>query len=38
MGREPAPDDISRALEIYIRSMLIVGAVLGFVGFGLAIE
>ena len=38
MGREPAADDISRALEIYIRSMLIVAAVLGFVGFGLAIE
>jgi adenosylcobinamide-phosphate synthase len=38
MGRDPAADDISRALEIYIRAMLIVAAMLVFVGFGLAIE
>jgi adenosylcobinamide-phosphate synthase len=38
MGRDPAPDDISRALEIYIRAMLVVAAVLVFLGFGLAIE
>ena len=38
MGRDPASDDISRALEIYIRAMLIVAAVLAFLGVGLAIE
>jgi adenosylcobinamide-phosphate synthase len=38
MGSEPAPGDISRALEIYIRAMLLVAGLLGFIGFGLAIE
>jgi adenosylcobinamide-phosphate synthase len=38
MGRDPESGDIAQALEIYIRAMLIVAAVLVFVGFGLAIE
>jgi adenosylcobinamide-phosphate synthase len=38
MGRDPASEDISRALEIYIRAMLVVAAVLVFFAFGLAIE
>jgi adenosylcobinamide-phosphate synthase len=38
IGRDPESGDISRALEIYIRAMLIVAAVLIFIGFGLAVE
>ncbi len=37
-AREPAPADISHALEVYVRAMLTVAAVLAFLGFGLAIE
>jgi adenosylcobinamide-phosphate synthase len=37
-ARDPAAADISRALEVYVRAMLTVGAVLAFLAFGLAIE
>jgi adenosylcobinamide-phosphate synthase len=37
-ARDPAAADISRALEVYARAMLTVGAVLAFLAFGLAIE
>ena len=37
-AREPAPADISRALEVYVRAMLTIAAVLAFLGFGLVIE
>jgi adenosylcobinamide-phosphate synthase len=36
MARDAGPDDIPRALEIYMRAMLTVAGVLGFIGFGLA--
>jgi len=37
-GRDAAAADISRALELYVRAMLTVGALLAFLAFGLAIE
>jgi adenosylcobinamide-phosphate synthase len=37
-ARDPAAADISRALEIYVRAMLAIVAVLAFFAFGLAIE
>jgi hypothetical protein len=37
-ARDPAPADIGRALEVYVRAMLTVGAVLAFLAFGLAFE
>jgi adenosylcobinamide-phosphate synthase len=37
-ARDPAAADISRALAVYVRAMLTVGAVLAFLAFGLAIE
>jgi adenosylcobinamide-phosphate synthase len=37
-ARDPAPADIARALEVYVRAMLTVGTVLAFLAFGLAIE
>ncbi len=37
-ARDPAAADIWRALEVYVRAMLTVGAVLAFLAFGLAIE
>jgi adenosylcobinamide-phosphate synthase len=37
-ARDPAAADISRALEVYVRAMLTVAAVLAFLAFGLAIE
>jgi len=37
-ARDPLVVDISRALEIYVRAMLTVAAVLAFLAFGLAIE
>jgi adenosylcobinamide-phosphate synthase len=36
--RDPAAADISRALEIYVRAMLTIAAVLAFLAFGLAVE
>jgi adenosylcobinamide-phosphate synthase len=36
--RDPVAADISRALEIYVRAMLTIAAVLAFLAFGLAIE
>jgi adenosylcobinamide-phosphate synthase len=38
MARDPAPDDVSQALEIYTRAMLVVTGLLAFLAFGLAIE
>jgi adenosylcobinamide-phosphate synthase len=38
MARDPAPDDVSQALEIYLRAMLLVAGVLAFLAIGLAIE
>jgi adenosylcobinamide-phosphate synthase len=37
-ARDPAAADISRALEIYVRAMLTVVAILAFLAFGLNIE
>ena len=37
-ARDPVAAEISRALEIYVRAMLTVAAVLAFLAFGLAIE
>jgi adenosylcobinamide-phosphate synthase len=37
-ARDPAAADISRALEVYVRAMLTVAAILAFLAFGLAIE
>ncbi len=37
-ARDPAAADISRALDVYVRAMLAVGAVLAFLAFGLDIE
>jgi adenosylcobinamide-phosphate synthase len=37
-GRDATAADISRALELYVRAMLTVGALLAFLAFGLAIE
>jgi adenosylcobinamide-phosphate synthase len=37
-ARDPAAADISRALGLYVRAMLTVGALLVFLAFGLAIE
>jgi adenosylcobinamide-phosphate synthase len=36
-ARDPAAADIARALEVYVRAMLTVGAGLAFLAFGLAI-
>lgn len=36
-ARDPAAADISRALEVYVRAMLTVAAVLAFLAFGLAV-
>jgi adenosylcobinamide-phosphate synthase len=38
MARDPEPDDVSEAIEIYTRAMLIVAGLMAFIGFGLAIE
>jgi adenosylcobinamide-phosphate synthase len=38
MARDPAPDDVAQALEIYTRAMLIVAGLLAFLAFGLAFE
>ena len=38
MARDPEPDDVAQALEIYIRAMLVVAGLLAFLAFGLAIE
>jgi adenosylcobinamide-phosphate synthase len=37
-ARDPTAADVARALEIYVRAMLTVAAVLAFLAFGLAIE
>jgi len=37
-ARDPVAADISRALEIYVRAMLTIAAVLVFLAFGLAVE
>lgn len=37
-ARDPAAADVSRALEVYVRAMLTVAAILAFLAFGLAIE
>jgi adenosylcobinamide-phosphate synthase len=37
-ARDPAAADIARALEVYVRAMLTVAAMLAFLAFGLAIE
>jgi adenosylcobinamide-phosphate synthase len=37
-ARDPAAADVSRALEMYVRAMLTIVAVLAFLAFGLAIE
>jgi adenosylcobinamide-phosphate synthase len=37
-GRDPVAADISRALEIFVRALLTVAAILAFLAFGLAIE
>jgi adenosylcobinamide-phosphate synthase len=37
-ARDPVAADISRALEVYVRAMLTVAAVLAFLAFGLAVE
>jgi adenosylcobinamide-phosphate synthase len=37
-ARDPAAADVSRALEVYVRAMLITAAVLAFLAFGLAVE
>lgn len=37
-ARDPAAADVSRALEMYVRAMLTIAAVLAFLAFGLAIE
>ena len=38
MARDPAAEDVSEALEIYTRAMLVVAGLLAFLAFGLAIE
>jgi adenosylcobinamide-phosphate synthase len=37
-ARDPVAAEVSRALEIYVRAMLTIAAVLAFLAFGLAIE
>jgi adenosylcobinamide-phosphate synthase len=38
MARDPAPDDVAKALEIYTRAMLVVAGLLAFLACGLAFE